>query len=120
MSPNFWTDPTSGIPYYIAVQTPERELSSLGDLKSTPVSTTVSPNGDPIPGMLSNVATVKRESLPANANQSNIQPVYEVYASTEGRDLGSVSSADHARSSARSRPSSRRATTSRCSARSRA
>jgi multidrug efflux pump subunit AcrB len=92
VSPNFWTDPTSGIPYYIAVQTPQRELSSIGDLKSTPVSTTVSPNGDPIPGMLSNVATVKRESLPANANQSNIQPVYEVYASTEGRDLGSVSS----------------------------
>ncbi|QJP14197.1 efflux RND transporter permease subunit [Starkeya sp. ORNL1] len=91
VSPNFWTDPTSGIPYYIAVQTPQRELSSIGDLKSTPVSTTVSPNGDPIPGMLSNVATVKRESLPANANQSNIQPVYEVYASTEGRDLGSVS-----------------------------
>jgi multidrug efflux pump subunit AcrB len=92
VSPNFWTDPSSGIPYYIAVQTPQRELSSIGDLKSTPVSTTVSPNGDPIPGMLSNVATVKRESLPANANQSNIQPVYEVYASTEGRDLGSVSS----------------------------
>jgi multidrug efflux pump subunit AcrB len=91
VTPNFWTDPTSGIPYYIAVQTPQRELSSIGDLKSTPVSTTVSPNGDPIPGMLSNVATVKRESLPANANQSNIQPVYEVYASTEGRDLGSVS-----------------------------
>ncbi|MDF2809783.1 MAG: ragC [Microvirga sp.] len=92
VSPNFWTDPTSGIPYYIAVQTPERELSSLGDLKSTPVSTSVSPNGDPVPGVLSNVATVKRESLPANANQSNIQPVYEVYASTEGRDLGGVAS----------------------------
>lgn len=91
VSPNFWTDPTSGIPYYIAVQTPERELSSLGDLNSTPVSTSVSPNGDPVPGVLSNVATVKRESLPANANQSNIQPVFEVYASTEGRDLGGVS-----------------------------
>lgn len=92
VSPNFWTDPSSGIPYYIAVQTPERELSSLGELKSTPVSTSVSPNGDPVPGVLSNVATVKRESLPANANQSNIQPVYEVYASTQGRDLGSVAS----------------------------
>ena len=24
VSPNFWTDPKSGIPYYLAVQTPEQ------------------------------------------------------------------------------------------------
>ena len=23
VAPNFWTDPTNGIPYYIAVQTPQ-------------------------------------------------------------------------------------------------
>ena len=28
--------------------------------------------------------------MPTNANQTNIQPVYEVYASVQGRDLGSV------------------------------
>ena len=28
--------------------------------------------------------------MPTNANQANIQPVYEVYASVQGRDLGSV------------------------------
>ena len=28
--------------------------------------------------------------MPANANQANIQPVYEVYASAQGRDLGSI------------------------------
>jgi multidrug efflux pump subunit AcrB len=44
-----------------------------------------------VPGLLSNVATFKRDSVPTNANQSNIQPVYEVYASVQGRDLGSVS-----------------------------
>src|SRR6516165_8625195 len=37
VSPNFWTDPTNGIPYYIAVQTPEYQVSSLGDLGNTPV-----------------------------------------------------------------------------------
>ena len=26
VTPNFWTDPTSGIPYYLAVQTPERSV----------------------------------------------------------------------------------------------
>jgi multidrug efflux pump subunit AcrB len=91
VTPNFWTDPTSGIPYYLAVQTPEHSVSSLGDLANTPVSTSIATAAAPIPGMLGNVATFKRDSVPTNANQSNIQPVYEVYASVQGRDLGSVS-----------------------------
>jgi multidrug efflux pump subunit AcrB len=98
VSPNFWTDPTSGIPYYLAVQTPEREVGSIDDLVSTPVSTGVSTAGvstvgDPVPGMLGNVATLKRDSVPTNANQTNIQPVYEVYAAAQGRDLGTIANA---------------------------
>ena len=54
VSPNFWTDPTNGIPYYIAVQTPEHQESSLGELRNTPVSTTIASAGPPIPGLLSN------------------------------------------------------------------
>ncbi len=91
VTPNFWTDPTSGIPYYLAVQTPENRVSSLNDLGNTPVSSVISSGGVSVPGLLSNVATFKRDSVPTNANQSNIQPVYEVYASVQGRDLGSVS-----------------------------
>ena len=44
-----------------------------------------------MPGLLSNVATLQRGSVPTNSNQANIQPVYEIYASVQGRDLGSVS-----------------------------
>ena len=88
---NFWTDPKVGIPYYIAVQTPERLVSSLNDLGNTPVSTAVAANGPPIPGLLSNVATLQRDSVPTNLNQTNIQPVYDIYASAQGRDLGSIS-----------------------------
>src|SRR6202030_181052 len=91
VAPNFWTDPVAGIPYFIAVQTPEHLVSSLGDLGNTPVSTALASNGPPIPGLLSNVATLKRESVPTNLNQTNIQPVYDIYASVQGRDLGSVS-----------------------------
>jgi multidrug efflux pump subunit AcrB len=40
--------------------------------------------------MLSNVATLTRTEMPTNANQANIQPVYEVYANAQGRDLGSI------------------------------
>jgi multidrug efflux pump subunit AcrB len=91
VSPNFWTDPTNGIPYYIAVQTPEYQVSSLNDLHNTPVSTgTAPPTTEPVPGELSNVAIFTRDSVPGSTNQANIQPVYEVYASAQGRDLGSI------------------------------
>ncbi len=91
VQPNFWTDPTNGIPYYIAVQTPQYKLSSLNDLGNTPVSTAIAPSTtQPVPGELSNVATFTRDTVPGSANQANIQPVYEVYASTQGRDLGSI------------------------------
>jgi multidrug efflux pump subunit AcrB len=90
VSPNFWTDLTSGIPYYLAVQTPERQVNSLNALANTPVSTSVALSGQTVPGMLSNVATFKRDTVPTNSNQTNIQPVFDIYASVQGRDLGSV------------------------------
>lgn len=90
VSPNFWTDLSSGIPYYLAVQTPEYKINSLNALANTPVSTSVAASGQTVPGMLSNIATFKRDTVPTNANQSNVQPVYEVYASVQGRDLGGV------------------------------
>jgi multidrug efflux pump subunit AcrB len=93
VSPNFWTDPSNGTPYYLAVQTPEYRVDTLNDLKNTPVGTgtAVSSNHNPVPGLLSNVASLKRDSVPTNANQANIQPVYEIFANAEGRDLGSLS-----------------------------
>jgi multidrug efflux pump subunit AcrB len=91
VTPTFWTDPAVGIPYYIVVQTPEPLVSSLNALGNTPVATKVSQAGPPIPGLLSNVAKFSRDSVPTNLNQSNIQPTYDVYASVQGRDLGSVS-----------------------------
>jgi multidrug efflux pump subunit AcrB len=91
VSPNFWTDPTNGTPYYLAVQTPEYRVDTLNELKNTPISTFTAPGGNPVPGLLSNVATIKRDSVPTNANQANVQPVYEIYANAEGRDLGSIS-----------------------------
>jgi multidrug efflux pump subunit AcrB len=91
VTPNFWTDPASGIPYYIAVQTPQHQMSSLGELGNTPVSTKISSTGSPVPGLLSNVAKFNRDGVPTNLNQTNIQPAYDVYASVQGRDLGGVS-----------------------------
>jgi multidrug efflux pump subunit AcrB len=92
VSPNFWTDPRNGTPYYLTVQTPEYRVSSLNDIKNTPVTTFKTTERNPVPGLLSNVASLKRDSVATNANQANIQPVYEIYANAEERDLGSISS----------------------------
>jgi multidrug efflux pump subunit AcrB len=91
VSPNFWTDPSSGTPYFLAVQTPEHRIASIEDLQSTPVGSVVASNGNPVPQLLENVATLKRSSIPTNANHANVQPVYEVYANVENTDLGTVS-----------------------------
>jgi multidrug efflux pump subunit AcrB len=43
-----------------------------------------------VPGLLSNVATLIRTTVPTNTNQANIQPVYDIYANAQGRDLASI------------------------------
>jgi multidrug efflux pump subunit AcrB len=91
VSPNFWTDPATGTPYFLAVQTPEHRIASIEDLQNTPVGSVTASNGNPVPQLLENVATLKRSSIPTNANHANVQPVYEVYANVENTDLGTVS-----------------------------
>ena len=118
MSPNFWTDPSNGTPYFLAVQTPEWRVSSLNELKNTPVATSAAADGNPVPGLLSNVATIKRDAVPTNANQANVQPVYEVYANAQGPRPRLDIAARSTRSSPTSRKSCRPATASRSSARS--
>ena len=95
VTPNFWTDPANGIPYFLAVQTPQYLADFLNDIKNTPIGAIAAPvaaTTGAVPGLLSNVATFTRDTTPTNLNQANIQPLYEILASTQGRDLGSVSS----------------------------
>jgi multidrug efflux pump subunit AcrB len=90
ISPNFWTDPKTGIPYYFAVQTPEYRISDKAQLDNTPVASSSNPDGIPIPNVLGNIAAAKRVAVQSVYNQSNIQAVYDVYGSVEHRDLGGV------------------------------
>jgi multidrug efflux pump subunit AcrB len=92
VSPNFWSDPKNGIPYYFAVQTPEYRISNKQQLDNTLVAASLSGNAV-VPDLLGNVATAKREAVQTVYTHSNIQPVYDVYASVQDRDLGSVAKA---------------------------
>ncbi|MEH2202881.1 MAG: efflux RND transporter permease subunit [Nostoc sp.] len=86
-SPNFWLDPIKGVSYLIAVQVPQYKLNSLEKIQNTPVA-----NGSSSSQLLSNLAVVKRGKAAAVINHYNVQPVFNIYANVQGRDLGGVAS----------------------------
>src|SRR5207247_4706496 len=44
----------------------------------------------PPPQLLSNLAEMRRAVSAANVNHYNVQPVYDIYANVQGRDLAAV------------------------------
>ncbi|MGA7080058.1 MAG: efflux RND transporter permease subunit [Terriglobales bacterium] len=86
-TPNFWLNPRNGVSYNIAVQTPQYHMTSLQDLMNTPVT-----GAGAQPQVLGNLVQLSPITLPAVVNHYNVQPVIDVYASTQGRDLGGVAS----------------------------
>ncbi len=86
VAPNYWLNPSNGVQYLIAVQTPDYRLNSTEALLSTPV------HGGATTQLLSNLAQVERRSTVSVINHYNVQPVYDVYANVQDRDLGSVAS----------------------------
>lgn len=87
VQPNFWLDPRMGITYMVAAQTPQREVQTINDLQNTPV---FSGRQGGQPQLLSNLANIERGVAPVNANHTNVQPVFDVYAAVQDSDLGSV------------------------------
>jgi multidrug efflux pump subunit AcrB len=100
VSPNFWVNPVNRVNYRVAVQTPDYHIHSVDTLLNTPIvkAQTVGPasragpaaSGPPAQ-LLGNLADLGRGTEPANINHYNVQPVYDVYANVQGRDLGAVS-----------------------------
>jgi multidrug efflux pump subunit AcrB len=85
-APNYWLNFQNGVNYQVAVQTPQYKVDTLQDLKNTPV---VAPNL-PRPELLGNLATVERRESPVIVNHYNVQPVFDVLANVQARDLGGV------------------------------
>src|SRR6202522_894823 len=83
-SPNFWLNPRNGVTYSIAVQSPQYRMTSMQDLMTIPVN---SPQGSQL---MSNLVQVTPVARAATVNHYNVQSVVDVYASTQGRDLGAV------------------------------
>ena len=84
VSPNWWLNPANSVDYLVAVQTPEYKVDSSEALLNTPVHT-----GGADAQMLGNLAQVERGYTASVVNHYNVQPVYDVYANVQDRDLGS-------------------------------
>jgi multidrug efflux pump subunit AcrB len=76
------------VTYNIAVQSPQYRISSMQDLMNIPVNTAQSRGQQQV---LGNLVSVQPTARAAVINHYNVMPVIDVYASTQGRDLGAVS-----------------------------
>jgi multidrug efflux pump subunit AcrB len=83
-APNHWLNPENGVSYSVSVMTPQYRVSSMDALESTPIVAGGSSQ------LFSNLATIERRQSFSVVNHYNVQPVFDVYANVEGRDLGSV------------------------------
>ena len=86
-APAFWLDPKNGVSYNVAVQTPQYRVDTYQALQNTPV-TGSGPNLKP--QILGNLVTTSTTARPAVVSHYNVQPMINVYASVDGRDLGGV------------------------------
>jgi multidrug efflux pump subunit AcrB len=90
-APNEWLNNANGVNYQVVVQTPNYRISTLPELARTPVT---SPQGNTTQ-LLGNLASFRRDASPIIIDHYNIQPVFDVYADVDNRDLGAVADTIH-------------------------
>jgi multidrug efflux pump subunit AcrB len=86
-APTYWLDPINGVSYAVSVQTPQRDIDTMAGLKNIPV-TSLSAN----PQLLGGLANVERTRSNAVVSHYNVQPVIDIFATPQGRDLGALAS----------------------------
>ncbi|HEY1736567.1 MAG TPA: efflux RND transporter permease subunit, partial [Methylovirgula sp.] len=84
-APTFWLNPKNGVSYPIVIQMPQYWVDTLDNLKNVPVA------GDQTWQLLGGIATVRRGMSDAVVSHYDVQPNLDIYATTNGRDLGGVS-----------------------------
>src|SRR5574337_813509 len=85
VAPTFWVNPKNGVAYPIVAQTPQYWLDSVSSLENIPAS--IGDSSQIVGGL----ATLKRGAAPAVVSHYAVQPVIDIFATNNGRDLGAVS-----------------------------
>jgi len=88
VTPTYWLDYTTGVQYLVNVRVPERQTTTLSELRSMPLSASKPGTGNG--QILDNVTDVTRITSQPIYTHYNVIPVIDVYGGVGGRDLGRV------------------------------
>ena len=86
-APNQWLNPINGVNYQVNVQTPQFRVDSMDALGRTPITAGSGGQTQLLTNLVSNVHRSLTTSL---VNHYNVQPVFDVFANIDRRDLGGV------------------------------
>jgi multidrug efflux pump subunit AcrB len=86
VAPTYYLNPDNGVSYSIVMQTPQFQIDSLSALETLPITAASTAT----PPILGGIADIKRSTSSAVVSQYDIQPMVQIYATPQGRDLGAV------------------------------
>ena len=86
VAPTYYLNPDNGVNYAVVMQTPQYQVDSLSALQTLPITSSV-PTNAPI---LGGVASISRTTSSAIVSQYDIQPMVQIFATPQGRDLGGI------------------------------
>ena len=86
VAPTFWLNPVNGVSYPIVMQTPQYQLDSLEALSNLPIGTGTAAGN----ATLGALASFGRGRSSALVSQYDVQPMVQLHAATQDRDLGAV------------------------------
>jgi multidrug efflux pump subunit AcrB len=87
VAPTYWLNEKNGVTYPIALQTPQYQIDTLPALQNLPINATGAPTT-----VLGGIADIRRSHSNAVVSQYDISSMVQIYATTQDRDLGAVSS----------------------------
>ena len=86
IAPTFWLDPKNNVAYPIVIQTPQYRTDTLSMMDNLPVTGT----GANTYQILGAIGALHRTTTDAVVSHYGLKPVFDIYATTQGRDLGAV------------------------------
>jgi multidrug efflux pump subunit AcrB len=88
VAPTYFLNPENGVSYSIVMQTPQFQIDSLSALEALPISPASATTQTP--PILGGIADITRTVSSAVVSQYDIQPMFQIFATPQGRDLGAL------------------------------
>ncbi len=85
-NPTYWLDPKNGVEYSLVAQTPQYDISSVGDLNNVSISSGTAHR----PEIMGDVVNTSRRAEMAVVSHYNIQRAIDIFGNVQDRDLGAV------------------------------